>query len=142
VDERSPAQVYALIIGVTLVMIGVAGFSYAASFSTGDSAERDAVLGVFEVNGWHNVVHIATGATGLALAVSYAGARAYALGLGALYLVIAVLGLIAGHGEEILGLIPVNREDNALHLLIAISGVAAGLATPARTPAPEKRLAA
>jgi hypothetical protein len=131
-DERSPAQVYALVIGLTLVVAGVAGFFYNASFSTGDGSERDALLGILDVDGWHNIVHIASGAIGLFVAGSYGGARAYALGLGAVYLLVTLLGFIAGDGEEILDLIPVNTEDNFLHLLIGIAGIGAGLATPAR----------
>jgi Domain of unknown function (DUF4383) len=133
--ERSPAQLYALVIGVTLVAAGILGFFYNASFDTGDGLERDAVLGILDVNAWHNLVHIATGLLGLAVAASYGGARGYALGLGAVYLVVALLGFIAGDGEEIFNLIPVNTEDNVLHLLIGIAGVGAGLATPA-LPAP------
>jgi hypothetical protein len=131
-NERSPAQVYALVIGLTLVAAGIAGFFYNASFSTGDGTARDAVLGILDVNGWHNIVHIASGAIGLFVAGSYGGARAYALGLGAVYLLVTLLGFIAGDGEEIFNLIPVNTEDNFLHLLIGIAGIGAGLATPAR----------
>jgi hypothetical protein len=131
-NGRSPAQVYALVIGLTLVVAGIAGFFYSASFSTGDGAERDAVLGILDVNGWHNIVHLASGAVGLLVIGSYGGARAYALGLGAVYLLVTLLGFIAGDGEEIFNLIPVNTEDNFLHLLIGLAGIAAGLATPAR----------
>jgi hypothetical protein len=131
-DERSPAQVYALVIGLTLVVAGVAGFFYNASFSTGDGSERDALLGILDVNGRHNILHIASGAIGLFVAGSYGGARVYALGLGVVYLIVTLLGFIAGDGEEILNLIPVNTEDNFLHLLIGIAGIGAGLATPAR----------
>ena len=138
-DERSPAQVYALVIGVTLVVAGIAGFFYNASFSTGDGSERDAVLGVLDVNGWHNIVHIASGVIGLAVVGSYRGARAYALGLGVVYLLVTLLGFIAGDGEEIFNLIPVNTEDNLLHLLIGVAGIAAGLATPARERHPGAR---
>jgi hypothetical protein len=131
-DERSPAQVYALVIGLTLVVAGVVGFFYNASFSTGDGSERDALLGILDVDGWHNILHIASGAIGLFVAGSYGGARAYALGLGVVYLLVTLLGFIAGDGEEILDLIPVNTEDNFLHLLIGVAGIGAGLATPAR----------
>jgi hypothetical protein len=133
-EERSPAQVYALVIGLTLTMAGIVGFFYTASFSTGDGSERDALLGIFDVNGWHNLVHIASGVIGLAVVGSYGGARAYALGLGAVYLLLTLLGFIAGDGEEIFNLIPVNTEANFLHLLIGIAGIGAGLATPAREP--------
>ncbi len=133
-DERSPAQVFALVIGLTLVAAGIAGFFYNASFATGDDVPRDAVIGILDVNGWHNLVHIATGVAGLVLAGSYDGARLFALGGGALYLVVAVAGFIAGDGGVLLGLIPVNTEDNLLHLLIAIAGLGAGFATPGVEP--------
>jgi hypothetical protein len=141
-DERSPAQLYALVIGLTLVVAGIAGFFYSASFSTGDGTERDAVLGILDVNGWHNIVHIATGAIGLVVAGSYGGARSYAIGLGAVYLLVALLGFIAGDGDEIFNLIPVNTEDNVLHLLIGVAGIGAGLATPATERHPPARAAA
>ena len=136
-EERSPAQLYALIFGATLVLAGILGFFYNASFATGNETlvNRDAVLGVLEVNGWHNVVHILTGALGLAVAASYGGARAYALGLGAVYAVVAILGFAYGDGDSIFKLIPVNTEDNVLHALIAVAGIGAGLATPSQ-PAP------
>ena len=134
-EDRSPAQVYALVIGLTLVAAGILGFFYSASFSSGDGTERDALLGILDVNGWHNVVHIVTGALGLLVASSYDGSRGYALGLGAVYLLVALLGFLAGDGDEIFNLIPVNTEDNVLHLLIGVAGLSAGLATPG-VPAP------
>jgi hypothetical protein len=132
-DARSPAQVYAVVIGLTLVAAGILGFFYNASFTTGSGIERDAVLGILDVNGWHNVVHIATGVLGLAVAGSYDGSRVYAVAFGVIYLVVALAGFIAGDGGEILSLIPVNTEDNFLHLLIGIAGLGAGLATPSTT---------
>ena len=132
--ERSPALVFALVIGATLTVGGIVGFFYNASFGSGSGTSRDAVLGILDVNGWHNVVHIASGAVGLLVARSYGGSRAYALALGAVYLVVALLGFLAGDGGEIFSLIPVNTEDNFLHLFIGIAGVGAGLATPATLP--------
>jgi hypothetical protein len=134
-ERRSPAQVYALVIGATLVVVGMLGFFYSASFGSGDGTERDAVLGILDVNGWHNLVHIASGVVGLALVGSYDGSRAYALGFGAIYLVLTLLGFSAGDGDELFNLIPVNTEDNVLHLLIGLAGLISGLATPG-VPAP------
>ena len=47
----------------------------------------------------------------------------------------AIWGLVIGNGESILGIIPINTEDNVLHLLIALAGIFAGLGTAA-TPRP------
>ena len=74
-ETRSPAQVYAVVIGATLVVVGILGFFYSASFGSGDGTEREAVLGILDVNGWHNLVHIASGVLGLALFGSYPAAR-------------------------------------------------------------------
>jgi hypothetical protein len=131
-QDRSPAQIYALLFGLVLVVAGIVGFFYSSSF--GEPGEVDGVLGILDVNGWHNVVHIVTGLLGLAVYASYGNARLYAIGLGAVYVAIAVAGFIAGDGTNLLGIIPVNTEDNFLHLLIGIAGLGAGLATPAVQP--------
>ena len=135
--RKSPAQIYALTFGVTLVLAGILGFFYSADFSTGDT-EHDALVGVFDVNGWHNVVHIVSGLAGLALARSWSGARLFAYGFGAVYLVVTALGFAVGDGESILGLIPVNTADNFLHLAIASLGLVAAILTPS---APKPTLA-
>jgi hypothetical protein len=131
---RSPAQVYALVFGVVLLVAGLLGFFYNASFDV-DPVERDAVLGVLDVNAWHNLIHIASGMFGLAVAGSYVGSRYYAYVLGAIYIAVTVLGFIYGDGEAIFGLVPINTEDNVLHLLIGVAGLGAGAATP-EAPAP------
>jgi uncharacterized protein (UPF0333 family) len=131
---RTPAQLYALVFGAVLVVAGIIGFFYESEF-TDDKAVRDAVFGILDVNGWHNVVHIATGVLGLlAFAAGAYAARAYAFGLGAVYVVVAIWGFIVGDGDSILSIVPVNTEDNILHLLIGVVGLAAGAATPAETP--------
>ena len=131
-QERSPSQIYALVFGITLVVAGIVGFFYSSSF--GDPGHVDGVLGILDVNGWHNLVHIATGLIGLAVFASYGSARLYAIGLGVVYVAIAIWGFIAGDGSNLLSIIPVNTEDNVLHLLIGIAGLSAGLATPAVQP--------
>ena len=128
--QRTPAQVYALVVGAVLVGAGILGFFYSTSFETGDDVSRDAVLGILDVNAWHNLVHIATGAVGLASFASPTRARVYALGLGAVYLVVAIWGFVLGDGGVIADLVPVNTEDNILHVAIALAGVSAGAASP------------
>ncbi len=131
-DASSPAKLYATVVGAVLTIIGIIGFFYNGHFGSGsdvfgaDSSVK--VFGILAVNGWHDVVHLATGLLGL-VAAGYA-ARTYALGLGLAYLVVAIWGFIIGSGEAILNIIPVNAEDNVLHLLIGLAGLAAGAATP------------
>ncbi|HEX8065882.1 MAG TPA: DUF4383 domain-containing protein [Thermoleophilaceae bacterium] len=135
-NERTPAQLYALAFGATLVVAGIIGFFYSADF--GSPGDVDGVLGILDVNGWHNVVHIATGALGL-LSLGYAASRTYALGLGAVYVVVAIWGFIVGDGGQILGFLPVNTEDNVLHLIIGLAGLGAYAATPATEDASRSR---
>jgi hypothetical protein len=133
IEAPNPARLYATIAGTVLTIAGIVGFFYSASF--GSPGEVDDVLGIFAVNGWHNVVHLATGLLGL-VAVGYF-AREYALGAGLLYVVVAAWGFIIGSGESILGIIPVNGADNVLHLILGLAGLAAGLATrTAKEPSP------
>jgi hypothetical protein len=121
------------VIGLALTAAGIVGFLYSSSF--GKPGEVDDVFGVLGVNGWHNVVHLLSGLIGLAVWRSYDAARKYAIWFGALYGAIAIWGLVIGSGDAILGIVPINTEDNVLHLLIAIAGVWAGLGTGA-TPRP------
>jgi Domain of unknown function (DUF4383) len=128
-EASSPAKLYATLVGAALTIAGIAGFFYSASF--GSPGRVDDAFGILAINGWHNVFHLTSGLVGLA-AAGYA-ARQYALGFGLLYIVVAIWGFVIGSGEEILGIIPVNTEDNILHLILGLTGVAAGAATPVRT---------
>ena len=130
-DRKTPAMLYAGVVGAVLVLAGIIGFFYNAEF-TSDESVRDAVFGILDVNGWHNVVHILTGALGLlAYGAGVYAARSYALALGIVYLAVAAWGFIIGNGDSILSIIPVNTEDNVLHLLLGVGGVWAAYATPA-----------
>ncbi len=134
-EGATPARLYATLVGGVLVIAGIAGFFYTSSF--GSPGHVDDLFGIFAVNGWHNIVHILTGATGL-LVAGYA-ARQYALWLGIAFIAIALWGFILGGGQSILGLIPVSTGDNLLHLALGLLGTGAAMATPidgAREPAP------
>ena len=130
-DERSAAQWFCLVIGATLVIVGLLGFLVEAKFDTatgGDPGPLDGEnLLLFEVNGWHNVVHLASGLFLLAMAGRHAAARTAALAFGAIYAVVTVIGL--ADGRDVLGLFPVNPADNVLHILLTVAALAAGLAS-------------
>ena len=126
---RSPAQTWARLIGATLLVTGAVGFAYSSSFGT--PGKVGAVFGILDVNGFHNVVHILSGALGLAMARSYSAARAYCLLLAGAYTVVAIWGIAVGDGGEILSILPVNTADNVLHSVIALVSLAVGLGTAA-----------
>ena len=135
-QNQEPARLYALVVGLVLVLAGIVGFFYEPSF-TSDSSVRDGVLGMLDVNGWHNVVHIATGALGLvAFASGVSAARTYAFAIGAVYVIVAVWGFAIGDGQSILGIIPINTEDSVLHLLIGLTGIGAGVASQSARVSP------
>jgi len=137
-NGSTPASLYAGVVGAVLVVAGIIGFFYNSEF-TSDEAVRDSVFGILDVNGWHNVVHIATGALGLlAFAAGAYAARTYAFALGVVYLAVAIWGFAVGDGDSILSIVPVNTEDNVLHLALGLLGVAAGVASPATAPPPAR----
>jgi hypothetical protein len=121
---RTAAQLYCLLGGLTLLLAGIVGFAVDSSFDVGNGIQGDDLI-LFEVNGIHNLVHIASGALLLAFAGSAAGARTVAVGFGLVYGLVTVLGLI--DGEDVLGLIPVNTADSLLHLSVAAAAVLSGL---------------
>jgi hypothetical protein len=63
---RQPAQWLALAIGVLYLLVGVAGFAV-TGFDGFTEPDGDLLLGVFEVNPLHNIVHLLIGAAGVAL---------------------------------------------------------------------------
>jgi hypothetical protein len=132
----TPARLYCTLVGAVLVIAGIIGFFYSSSFDTGAAnvaADTDDVFGILGVNGWHNLVHIALGALALAVAGSPTGARSYCLGIGLVYVVLAIWGFIDSD-NILIGLIPVDNEDNLLHLILGLVGLAAGAATPTVAP--------
>jgi hypothetical protein len=134
-ESYTPASLYAVLIGGVLLVAGIIGFFYSASF--GSPGNVDAVLGILDVNAWHNLVHVASGALGLlAFASGPRASRTYALVFGVVYIVVAIWGFIIGSHESILGFIPVNTEDNILHVILGVLGVGAYAASD---PAAEAR---
>jgi hypothetical protein len=135
----TPAQLYCLLAGAALLLAGVFGFIADASFDTAGSGDGEALgnangqlqgdsfLG-FEVNGWHNIVHLASGLLLLAAYKKRAAAKTVALAFGIVYGVVALIGLI--DGNDVLGLIPVNPADNILHIALSLVGILAALASP------------
>lgn len=100
------AKKLVMVLGVVLALVGLLGFF------------NNPVLGIFPVNALHNIVHLASGILAIVFAMQgEAQAVMLAKVLGVVYLLVAVLGLIAP--SLIDSLIKVNGADNILHLLLA-----------------------
>jgi hypothetical protein len=109
-EAPSPARLFAAAAGAVLVVLGILGFFYNASFGALDSYE-EAFAGL-RVNGWLNLFLIATGSVGVL--VAGASSRTYALAIGFLYALLAIVGWGSGW----------------LFVTVAVLGIAAALGTP------------
>jgi hypothetical protein len=127
-EPASPARLYAALVGALLVLIGILGFFYSASF--GGPGDVEGALGFMRINAWENVLHILLGSLGLLMA-GYA-ARTYSLCAGALFLALGIWGFAIGSGDAILGFLPASGGDDTLHLVLGLLGLAAAAGTPRR----------
>lgn len=133
IAHASPARLYCTLVGGAVAIAGVIGFFYSSGFDTGIGSVRrgsEDLLGIFAVNGWHNLLHMALGIAGLAAASSAYAARTYSLAVGLAYVLLAIWGLGFDDDGVILGLLPLNDADNVLHLVLGLTGLGAGAATP------------
>jgi hypothetical protein len=87
-EVPSPARLFAAAAGSALLLLGVVGFFYTASFDgLGDYADA---LGGLQANGWLNLLYLAIG--GIGLLVAGVSSRTYALSIGLLFTVLAIVG--------------------------------------------------
>jgi uncharacterized protein DUF4383 len=126
VAGRSVNGLVALAFGAVFVVVGLAGFlvsgGHPAVGTTGG-----ALLGLFQVNVLHNIVHLAIGVALIVAGLrSDAAARRANQVIGVLYLVLFVLGLFLVGSA--LNLVALNGQDNILHLVlgVALAGVGFG----------------
>jgi hypothetical protein len=122
--RTSPNRLIATVFGAVYLLVGLLGF--AVTSGIGFFATEGNNLIIFEVNPLHNVIHLAIGA-----ALLYAGlkntatARAVNAGVGAVYLLVGVVGLFLLSSP--LNIIALNGADNVLHLASAVLLLGVGL---------------
>ena len=108
------------IAGVVFIVLGVLGFF------------NDPVLGIFDVDALHNIVHLASGILALIFASQgESQARTFSLVLGIVYALLTILGFMAGDDGKLLGLVSNNSADTWLHLVLAVVFLVVGLKKPA-----------
>ncbi|WP_037311815.1 DUF4383 domain-containing protein [Amycolatopsis orientalis] len=128
---RSPRQLFAAVVGLVFLLVGVLGFIPGVTTNYdqlgGAGHESGALLlGVFQVSILHNLVHIAFGLAGLAMARTAGSAKGFLIGGGVIYLVLWLYGLLIDHGSTA-NFVPVNGADNWLHLVLGLGMVALGV---------------
>lgn len=114
----------ALATGIVFMLIGILGFVPAF-------VSHDKLLGIFMINGVHNAVHLLSGIAFLAASQRTDWSSMLFKIMGVVYALVTVLGFIAGDGGSILGLIPVNTNDNFLHVVLSAAFLYFGFGVPA-----------
>lgn len=113
----------AMLFGWVLLVVGVLGF--VPGITTADGQ----LLGIFDVNGAHNVVHIVSGLAALYLASKgEESSQMFFKVFGVIYALVAVLGFFAGDAP-LLGFISNNMADTWLHVVIAVVALYLGFGT-------------
>ncbi len=132
--DRSLVQLFATLVGATFLLVGIAGFIpgitsnlYGGLDFAGHNSEAQ-VLHIFQTSWLHNIVHLAFGVAGLALARTWAGARAYLIGGGIIYLALWLYGLIVGQDSGA-NFVPLNTADDWLHFVLGVGMIGLGFVT-------------
>ena len=141
--RASPLQTAAFLVGFVFLAVGILGFvpgltaNYDSLGFVGHESEAK-LLGIFQVNIFHNLVHVAFGVAGLAAAATWAASRLFLIGGGIVYLVLWLYGVTIDL-ESAANFVSLNTADNWLHLLLGVGMVGTGLVL-ARAPG-RRRLA-
>ncbi|MDT7578166.1 MAG: hypothetical protein QOH17_4499 [Pseudonocardiales bacterium] len=128
---RRPVQIVAMIFGVVFLLVGILGFvpgittNYDQLTFAGPMSGA-MLLGLFAVSVLHNIVHLAFGVAGLALARTASGARNYLIVGGIVYAVIWIYGLLTDPMSSA-NFVPLNTADNWLHLILAVAMIGSGV---------------
>lgn len=128
---RSLAQIGALVAGAAFLLVGILGFIPGITTDFDDMAfagtdSRAELFGIFQVSVLHNLVHLAFGVAGVAMARTASTARTFLLAGGAVYLVLWLYGLLIDHHSSA-NFVPLNTADDWLHFFLGIGMIALGV---------------
>ncbi|MDG9687169.1 DUF4383 domain-containing protein [Streptomyces sp. DH18] len=120
-----------MIVGAVFLLVGILGFipGITTDYDTMEFASHHSeakLLGVFQISILHNLVHLAFGFAGVAMARTASAARTFLLAGGAVYLVLWLYGLFVGHHSSA-NFVPLNTADNWLHLVLGIGMITLGV---------------
>lgn len=128
--NRSPLQLAALAVGAVFLLVGILGFIPGITTSFGDMnfighGSEAKLLGIFQVNVLHNIVHLLFGVAGLAAARAWESSRLFLIGGGVIYLVLWLYGLVIDKAS-VANFVSLNTADNWLHLLLGAGMIGLG----------------
>ena len=130
--HRSPNRIIATLFGSVYVLVGFLGFFWTSGVPfAGPGNGSNAILGIFEVNPLHNMVHLLVG---VALLIAGTGTAAAAKAanstVGAVYLLLGIVGFFLAApdgGRSPINFLSLNTADQVLHLASALVLLATGL---------------
>lgn len=105
-------RIMAVLFGIAFIFVGVAGFL--PTFM-----HNGLLLGYFEVNNMHNLVHLISGIVAIIAATNYRYSKIYFQLFGLVYAAVAIVGFYR-QGDLSFMMMHVNMADNILHIVIAV----------------------
>ncbi len=130
---RSVAQAITVLFSLAFVVIGVAGFipsltTHSADLANTGPGSHAMLFDLFQTSVLHNIVHIALGVVGLMAASGPRLARTFLIVGGLAYLALTAYGFLVDMASKD-NFLPVNTNDNWLHLGLGAAMVILGLLT-------------
>jgi hypothetical protein len=126
--DRSMVQAVAFVFGAIYLVAGILGFFPPLGGS--DTLTNHALLGIFEVNLLHNLVHVLIGIGGLAAVSSVANSKTFCQVVGVILLLLGLIGIGANNP---FGLLYIGGPDIPLHLVTGAVLAYFGFAAPIST---------
>lgn len=120
---KSVEQLFGLVVGIVLVVLGILGFFF-TGFDRLFGDQGEALIGIFAINPFHNIVHIGVGALWIVagLWLIRPSAEGVNLAIGGVLVLTAILGYL-GFMEELLGIGTRLDPANFLHLIAGLVAV-------------------
>jgi hypothetical protein len=117
--------------GIVFLLVGILGFvpgvtTHYDDLSFAGHMSGAKLIGIFQVSVLHNLIHVAYGVAGLALASRPRAAALYLLIGGIVYGVVWVYGMAVGMDSDA-NFVPLNTADNWLHFLLFVAMVVLGV---------------
>ena len=126
--RQSPNRLVAVIFGAVYVLVGLLGFAFTGGVGF-IATQGGLLLGIFEVNPLHNIAHLLIGAALLIAGLSNArAAKGVNITVGAVYLLLGIVGFFIGSPDNALNILALNVPDHFLHLASAVVLLGVGLA--------------